>query len=283
MRFGHDHGVAYYKDGYISGLATGADMCAEHECGIKPLYQRFCGDFLPLDGRVLYYQTHGKHIETTVKQARTLTRNLDSLIEGETDGLYWFSSATSELALRALDRNHSKMSVSICEDRKNPKFFSCWGERDFLIWTWDEKMEKKLRQFFQHMTEGKAAFFTREAPMWESQKKHSAGIHFVDLTRLAYHDDKVFETLQKKQEAETVLYAAARHIEIYEEHSRKFGERWFGYLRPERFAEDGQTVLYFLNPGYDVPADFFGPYTEKQLVRWIRHGKNYQLTTKSPE
>lgn len=283
MRFGYDQNVAYYKDGYISGIATGADMCAEHEFGIKELYATFCSEFLPREGRVLYYQTHGKHIETTVKQSRTISRNLDKLIDGECEGMYWFSTAREEYALNTIKRNHSKMSVEISNDRKNPKFFACWNERDFVFWSWDEKMAKKLKVFFQNMKAGKVAFFTRDAPMWSSQKKHSAGIHLVDLTRIAYHDDKVFESLQAKQDAETVLYAASRHDEIYAEHSRKFGERWFGYLRPERFAVDGKTVLYFLNPGYNEPADYIGPYTEKQLLRWMEHGKSYRLTTKSPE
>ena len=287
MRFGFNQNVAYYKDGYLSGLASGADMVAEHECGIKPMYVKFCKDFIPREDRVLYYQLRGKHIETTVKASRTLNRNLDLIQEGETvssvSSVWFFTNAPIEQAKRAIEREDSQYRRQITIDKGCSQFFASWDEQHFVFWSWNEKLIKKLKVFYENTKAGKVTFFTREAPMWTSQKRPSAGIHLVDLTRISYHDDKVFKVLQEKQAAETVLYAASRHFEIYDEHRLRFGTKVFGYLRPERFAEDGKTVLYFLNPRSGEPADYYGPYTAKQLLRWIRHDKSYQLTTSSPE
>lgn len=289
--------IALGHDGMIAGVALGADCVAEHEWGIDDLRAKFCAGAFSTRDLEEQLDTTGEIPTFDAKERDHINRNLDRIVLVEEDGfvtITTLSERVNPIHHRVGKEYVHSASFHHQEEVRKAKgsIVSEWSGRNFRFCNalhGDEKMMKKLRRFYEQLQAGNCAFFSVRCGLWSGREgRIASGLTIVDRTRLSYAQDNYWRVLAGEIKDSLALRKKSRLDVILQRFRggelRKDGHIEAGYFWPmweDKKTKD--TVVYGVNPAYNTRADYYGPYTEEQLVRWFDHGMSYRLTQESPE
>lgn len=299
MRKGYDPIIALGRDGMIAGVALGADSVSEHEWGINDLRLGFCsGGFSERDLEELLDKS-GVIPTFSSKDRDHINQNLHRIQLVEEDGFVTITSRHNEYMSAIRHRFEREIARSAAfhhqDEVKKTKgqLATEWSGQNFRFCNalyGDEKLMKKLRKFHEQIQAGNCAFFSVHCGLWSARVggKLASGLVIVDRTRLSYAQENYWHVIDGEIRERLVLRSKSRLDVILSRFRqgelRKGGHCDVGYFWPT--WEDRKTktkVVYGFNPRYSAKANYLGPYTEGQLVRWFDHNMSYKLTTESPE
>jgi hypothetical protein len=300
MRKGDKAVILFNKRGDIFALSTGADACTEHEWGSKKMQEALSGasvgHVLPegfvasaaaslglsktelREDQLVATMRAGKKVEfAPLLERKTLRHNLDKLVflRGEEKG--------KPVAVFG----YAPRSSSITLDHRELPF---WREEDEVVGAWDEetfawkvrgqRLVDKLERFVEKVRAGDGVFagtFLKEV-----HKESLSGVMLALKSDLRPEHRTAIATAQATWEGDQLLKAMSRTDEMREvRHERqKVNSRAClpGHIWPFwKGNVVGGEVLYRLNPGSGVDAQYGGPYTFEQLKDWIVADKKVPL------
>lgn len=296
MRQGSNAKLVFDKHGQIFAIATGSDACAEHECGSKELQSVLCGTpevettpygriraamtgaAVPMtDEEVVDALRSGKAFAyPTLIDRKRIARNLDQLVfaVGEENG---HPVAVFGYGYQGAD--------TICTDHrqlisyKKAEVVGAWDQRSFAIKVYGDKLVKKLQKFANTVMEGDGVF--AGTFLTKHGKEELTGVVIALQSALRPEHRKEISDAQSKWEANMRLKAQSRADELARiswdkkahPHAASPGFIWPVW---KDGVVDGE-VRYALNPGYQVDAQYWGPYTFEQLHDWIIAAKKFPL------
>lgn len=299
MRRGYDAHLLFDKKGRLFGFATGADACAEHECGSKPMQQSLSQGALSFhrEEATLVEQLRRKlNGEKTLLERllpekpvvypqlierKRLDRNLDKLVfikdvvDGQPAAVFGYSPRNH---LREFGLTHGELRFY----NETIVVTGAWSEEAFAIAVRGQKLVDKLEEFAAAVKAGDGLFAGTFLERNEGQ--HLAGVILVRESMLRPEHKTAIAKAQTQFEEKLRLTARSRLPELEAmrktlAQSKPRGEHWPGHLWPvwRDGVVDGE-VLYALNPAYGVKAPYWGPYDFDQLAAWIAaEGKKPQL------
>jgi hypothetical protein len=298
MRKGYDPIIAIAKDGMIAGVALGSDAVSEHEWGIDDLKRAFCSKWESLDSMKEAVERTGEVPDFDLEEMYRINKNLDHIFGLVEEGFFTISTVNNEWISPIRHRLPKVAPGAILpefsrrEYEKSHKSIATeWDKRNFRFCNavyGDEKLIKKLKAFHQQLVNGKCAFFSVHGGVFNAREgKVASGLVIVDTTRLTYAQANHWRVMNAERRDLLELHKRSR-LDVILARFRdgdlsKNGHVDAGYFWPMwSDKKTKQEVVYGFNPGYRVNADYFGPYTEGQLVRWFDHNMSYRLKRESP-
>lgn len=298
MQRGYDPVIALGRDGMIAGVALGADCTSEHEWGIDDLRSKFCSGGFTTRDLENKLDASGEVPDFDLKTRDHINKNLEGIELVEEDGFVTITTYNREFARPIFhrvgkDKLHSADAHYQEEVNKAKGSLATeWSGQNFRFCNalyGDEKLMKKLRKFHEQIQAQNCAFFSVRCGLWSGREGSIAsGLTIVDRTRLSYAQHNYWRVMESELRERLVLRKHSR-LDVILQRFRDGELSKHGYIDAGFFWpmwEDKKTktkVVYGLNPGYQVKADYFGPYTEGQLTRWFDHDMKYKLTRESPE
>lgn len=277
MKKGSDSKLVFDKHGQIFAIATGADNCAEHECGSKPLMETFCAGDACSDEDIVATLREGKAVQYPALIARKhIARNLDKLIfstsleGGEQVAVFGYA----RLGEHVINADNRELSSWNKED-----VVGAWDDESFAIKVRGAKLVKKLHDFAVKVQAGGGVF--AGTFLANHGKERLAGVIIALQMSLRPEHRQAIAQAQSKWEGDMRLKARSRVSELQQlSRDNKSYPRAEnpGYIWPvwQDNVVDGE-VRYALNPGYGVKAQYWGPYTFEQLRDWIIADKKFEL------
>lgn len=283
MRAGFKPYLQFSQDGHLIAIGTGSDACAEHECGSKPMMEKLCQQ-VQEDNLVIRELRRRNEGRLTVREKlfgleemvypnllemKRITKFPKELrfvkIDGETPEAFLSLTnhdVTKDDELRFRTTLNGEQDVA-----------SAWDENTFAFRVRGEKNVRALEEFYADMLEKKVVF----SGMFI--KNHKLG--GVILGNSRHFDENIHESIlaaQKEHNSNLRLKARDDTKSLYHEMYEACGNnKHFGFLWVRWANPDESELVYCLNPGYGVKADYWGPYTREQLLDWARSGCSYQL------
>ena len=232
------------------GVNLGADYCAEHEWGIKRLYEAFGVKFK--DG------TYGlkKRKITRVPKSLVWVKLIDGR-QGFAYRSFWFRSAEVSLiddsdlkSYEVYDRENRKM-------KPNPVQLCCaWSEEDFACVSSDPTDIKYLREIFEQFKKKNIIFtFSNALPAFENP-----GLIIAIADRMPKETVDMLTKADKEAHEIEKFVVKSRIRELLKEK----GKGYFA-LSPKRW-EDG-SIKFWLNP-YDQHKVNYGYFTLEEVRQW---------------
>lgn len=277
MQKGSDSKLVFDKHGQIFAIATGADNCAEHECGSKPLMEALCAVNPSSDEDIVTQIRSGNKVQyPALIERKHIARNLDKLIfatsveGGEQVAVFGYA----RLGEHVIKTEHHELS-----SWRNEEVVGAWDEESFAIKVRGTKLVKKLHDFAVKVQGGNGVF--AGTFLANQGKERLSGVIIALQTTLRPEHKQAILHAQAKWESEMRLKARSRTGELQQlARDKKAYPRaeYPGYIWPvwKDNVVDGE-VRYALNPGYGVKAQYWGPYTFEQLRDWIIAEKKYEL------
>lgn len=288
MRRGYDPKILMDKKGRIFGFATGADACAEHECGSQEMQSTLCqgarmvgsreeANFLATLRRKLSgeksiierFLPEKELVYPQLIERKRIDSNLDKLqfvkeeLNGVSVAMFGLSKYEKEIRLDHRELNFFKEDVNVA---------GAWDSGSFAISVRGEKMVKKMEDFAEAIKAGDGIFAGTFLENHDGE--HLAGVIIVRDSMLRPEHRAAIGKAQVDFEEKLRLAARSRLPELEalrnEMQRRAKGTHWPGYLWAvwKDGVVDGE-VLYALNPSYGIDAPYWGPYDFDQLAKWI--------------
>ena len=287
MRQGNNARLIYDAANHLVAIATGADAAAEHECGSRPLQQALCTQFDD-EAALVARLAAGERIDYPQLSARKrITKRAPGLqfihipargADGQPHAVLGYSR--QNLAFSAEELRFRSPSVL----NEDPNVAGAWDEESFAIRVRGERHVTALRDFHDALQAGKCLF----AGTFLQATGRLSGVvigneeHFDDATRQAMtHAQALYESelrLKARDDSRVLLSELRQAAGVSPSGRLDIGHLWV------RWADERETeVVYGLNPGYRVKADYFGPYRREELLAWARAGFAYHLRPASRE
>jgi hypothetical protein len=228
----------------------GADYCAEHEWGIKKLYEAF--------GVKYEIGTYGlkKRKISKVPESLVWVKLLDGR-QGFAYRSYWFRSAEVSLiddgdlkSYEIFDRDTHKM-------KPNPvQLVAAWSDDDFACLSKDPTDIKYLREIFEQFAKKNIIFtFSNALPAFENP-----GLIIAIANRMPKEAVEMLTKADKENHEIEKFVVKSKIRELLKEK----GKGYFA-LHPKRW-EDG-SIKFWLNP-YDQHKVNYGWFTLEQVRQW---------------
>lgn len=300
MRKGYDAALVFDKKGEIFAIATGSDATAEHECGSRPLMNTFCENpegratsgwrgFLSRGGAASANGTESVLIEAlrnnkevsypSLFERKKLQYNLDKLIfvEGaEKDG-----TPSAVLGYAPHGPSHIRVDhPELWPGIRGESVTGAWDEESFAVRVSGQRQVEKLHRFFEKLQKGDGIF--AGTFLSDTSKVRLSGVIIALQSALRPEHKAAIQQAQLEWEASIRLKARSRVEELYalcRSQDERDKPSMPGYVWPvwKDGVVDGE-VLYALNPGYGVEADYWGPYEFEELARWVTSRHKFRLT-----
>jgi len=150
-----------------------------------------------------------------------------------------------------------------------------WDERSFAVRVRTPKYVKALTQFHKAIRAGKVVF---AGTFFRRPDVRLRGVILANTDYLNAEDRDAIERAQKEYESRLRLQARDESMLIYQEMRRRMPKRLdVGHIWAVWADKEESGVLYAYNPGYRLPAEYYGPYTKDELLQWAAAGASYLL------
>lgn len=292
MRKGDKAVILFNKRGEIFALSTGADACTEHECGSKRMQEALSGTtvghVLPegfvanaaatlgltktelREDHLITAMRAGKKVEfAPLLERKTLRNNLDKLVfirgeeKGQAVAVFGYAPRSSSVTLV-----HRELPFW----REEDEIVGAWDEESFAWKVRGKRLVDKLERFVEKVRGGDGVFagtFLKEV-----HNENLSGVMLALKSDMRPEHRTAIATAQATWEGDQLLKAMSRTDELREVcwERQKVNARAClpGYIWPFwKGNVVGSEVLYRLNPGSGVDAQYGGPYTFEQLKDWI--------------
>ncbi len=286
----------FYPSVYFSGdkliaFGTGSDACAEHECGARPLIESLCSDKeTEKERKALDRLRKGKkakypsviEMKRVVKTPETLRFVVLEPPGEEPEAILGVIPAHYEHYLR------SELDFSRFSSNKDPNVAGAWDERSFAIRVRGERYVNGLEGFYKAMRQKKVLFGGK---FFSRDTFSPSGVILTDSDGLDAEDRKRIVKAQSDYESALRLRVRddsgelSRQIhQVLREAGVLTGSKKFldvGYIWVRWKDPSEQEIVYCLNPGYEINAKYWGPYTREELLAWARAKLSYRLTPKA--
>lgn len=287
MRTGYNPKIIFNPKGKIIAIATGSDACAEHECGIKPLRSLLVKSY-SIDDVINSLKTFfdkKKNPFDCIKESRKI---IPSIFDGNTitntDSVHFYKDENSEEAFLCFGfegKPDKHPNLNYTSLGKSKDIASAWSSHAMAIKVKTKKLVVALEQFHHDLLEGHCAFSGSLDFNQEGRQVHLSGIVIGNKRLYKKETTKSIGRAQERYDYNVILKALSKEDDIRSKmHELSGGEMAPGFLWPEWSSNEKTGIKYGLNPGYNVKADYFGPYTEEQLFDWAKSKYSYQLTNK---
>lgn len=276
MRKGYEAKLVFSNSGNLVAISTGSDACAEHECGSHALQSHLSTAYDEQESLVKKLRAGEPVSYPKLKDLKRISKFPKGLQFIEVPGTdsqepeAFMGYAAHELTEYA----NRELSFSF-SSRGDKNVAGAWDSQTFAIRVRGKRYVKALKGFYQALLEGKCMF----GGTFFRKEDYLSGVVLVNAT---YVDDASWKALEQAQhEYESGLRLKARDDtrELYQEMIALSGSKgyYFGHVWVKWADAAEDSVDYCLNPGYNVKADYLGPYTRQQLLDWAKAGYSYQL------
>jgi hypothetical protein len=273
MRRAYEGKLVFSVSGNLVAIATGSDFCAEHEHGAKPLMTCLT-NHADSEGDIIAALKNGEHPDYPKQlETKRIVKFPDTLVFEVKEG----DVPEATLAFMAYSRRSIadyENELRFIEDvkRQDPNLACAWSDRDFGIRVRGKKYVRGLKAFYEALRAGNVVFAGK---FFQREGERLSGLVLADLTKLGEKDKAAAAEAQVKWESELRLKARseANDISCALNQVRNVGHIW-------PMWKDGteSEVVYGLNPGHAVDADYWGPYSKEQLLAWGKAKFSYRLT-----
>jgi hypothetical protein len=276
MRQGFDSMFVTNNRGEIIAIATGADFCAEHECGSKPLMDALTAS-RETDAEAEFCKAwrEGKQASyPDLISRKRIVRNLDRIqvveVAGAVPELYvGYEAFGRDITAYANEMRFLKVGADALSGVSG-----AWDEESFGFRVSGEKNVRLLRKFAEQLKAGHAVFAGTFFKGSDKQRLAGVIIALEPLFRPEHRAE--IKKAQLEYESNLRLKAMSRVNEL-NKLSNELGVRHPGHFWPV-WSDGGEAqVLYALNPGYGVKAPYYGPYTFDAVAEWMRSGYSHDL------
>lgn len=278
MRQGNHPAVLLDEAGHLIAFGTGSDACAEHECGMRPMLEALT-DSVEQDADIVAALRRGEKVVYPSLLEQRRIRHPERLqfterpAQGQRPAEAMLGYARVQLAecLNELDFPHPALSRG-----RDINLAGAWGEKAFAFRVRGDALVAALREFYQDLRNGHGVFaglFLKSPGM--------GGVIVANARRLSAGHRESIARAQTKHESQLRLRARDDVEQLRAEmraavpahkHARHLGYLWAVWAD----AQESELV-YALNPGCDVSAQYYGPYTRQQLLDWAASGYAYAL------
>jgi len=298
MRKGFDAAVVLDKNGEIFAISTGADATSEHETGSKPMQQALCQpsykrpepgllnklahavgiaeNVVLTDEQLIASLRKGEPVEyPALIDRKQISQNLDKLhfVVGEENGTPVAVFGYSPRGVDAFRIEHPEIRLYPREECTG-----AWDEREFAFKVSGQDMVDKLKRFAEKAQAGDALFAGTFLENFADRRL--AGVIIAVKSGLSQDHLEAVAAAQAEWEATLRLKARSRVDELNalcRKHESRPHAASPGYMWPVWTKGADSDVAYGLNPGYQVKADYWGPYTFEELEQWILAEIKYHL------
>jgi len=262
MRQGFSPVITFDKRGEIFSIATGSDACAEHEVGSARLQGALCQQTIP-DGSIIEDLKRGLDVvypNLLERKSIAFGEKLSFVIDGDEAAIGFCSNPTMLLTHREL-RFMTGESVA-----------GAWDDHHFALKVKGDKLVKKLTAFAVAVHAGDGVFAGSFL-----DNRFVGGVCIALKSKLRPEHKVLINKAQAKYEADLRLKAAS-NLDEFHEWCRQNHQDSIGYLWPvwRGNVVDGE-VVYALNPGYGIDAQYWGPYTLESIKEWLLGGRKGSL------
>lgn len=277
MRRGSHADTVFSRKGNLVAISTGSDACAEHEGGINGLFMLLCNK-APSEDHVVQQLRLGTAdiVYPNSVEARRIIRpeNLKLVVTEDKTGAILCSTTAS-----SFDCQHELHFSTYFYSGKygDEDSVGAWDNDSFAFRVRGVKKVKALQDFYQdalhkHVVFG-GTFFRRDSFC-------AAGVILVNTKYLTKQDKQNQISAQLQYESGLRLRAKNDVPELRQEmrtlaNMTNYKEPGYIWVKWKDATE--QVMLYCLNPSYNVPADYLGPYTRQQLLDWAKSKFSYHL------
>lgn len=296
MRKGDHAKLLFAQNGEMLGFATGSDACTEHECGSKRLLAALCAQD----------SYESLVIETLRRGAPVLSRCATPMDDPEA-ALYPDLLTSKRIVktpkdLRFKERNGEtpEAILSCCYDKSpfdhpelqysryvadydDPNVVGAWCESEFALRVRGADYVAALRHFHQAMLEGRTLFAGTFLQHSGGENGRMSGVIIANEDHLNDDHRAAIKVAQLGYERGLRLKARDDSSALLREMGSLAGGRNPGYLWAQWQDDQESAVVYGLNPGFGVKADYLGPYRREQLLAWAKSGYAYQLSRKESQ
>ena len=276
----------YFEGETLVAFGTGSDACAEHECGVQPLIDSLCESPSFKEEQKLFERLKkGKKVKypsildtkRIVKFPQTLCFET-SCVAGEPEAILAVGVDRIDPYLRSeLDfRNGSSVN--------DANLAGAWDERSFAFRVRGERYVKGLTGFYTALKAKKVLF---GGTFFKRDQCRLSGIVLVNSAHFSSEDMQRIEKAQRESESKLRLRvrddSGALTREVNKAYVGEDSSRFVdvGYIWARWKDESESEIVYCLNPGYQVNAEYWGPYTREELLAWARAKGTYRLTPKA--
>jgi hypothetical protein len=282
MRRG-SHPALLWNDGRLVAFGTGSDACAEHECGSKPMLQALT-DGISQDEVLVDALRRAKTVvyPSLLEQRRITNHGLLQFIEtpaaadAPCEAFFGFCRHPLTEYRDELSFPHPAFSRGM-----NVNLAGAWDEQSFAIRVRGEQLVTALRHFYEGTRKGHGVFaglFLKEPRLTGviiADERYLTDEHRTGLSRAqAEHESKL--RLRARDDSDALLREMEKAFPKDAKQSPHPGYLWVVWA-----DKTESEILYALNPGYGIPAGYYGPYTRQQLLDWAASGYSYHLTRDS--
>ncbi len=277
MRHGYESRLLTNEHGQLVAFATGADFTAEHEQGSRPLQDALTLE-VSLEALVLQDLRAGRTPRyPSLEERKRIVRNVEAVQFIEVPGTGTEPpQALLGYAREALHVYKNELPFPTFSRKGEERDVTgAWDTRSFAIRVRGDDKVAALREFHEALKAGKVAFAGTFMP-------DSPRLRGVVLARLDLLSDSTRESMapaQREYESKMRLKARDDSTELTREMLKVCGRpsAHFGFLWAAWKDAEESEVVYRLNPGYGIKAQYGGPYTRQQLLDWAAAGFEHEL------
>ncbi|VTU42700.1 MULTISPECIES: hypothetical protein [unclassified Variovorax] len=274
MRKGNKPRLVVNSSGALVAVATGSDATTEHQGGMDALSAALTegpgvsrlalAQRLRKDGRL-----HCPDLMATKRIVRDLANVVyeERLVQGEPAAalVYIAGKRAAAFGNSFID---AELRLNVVGDSTG--LGGAWDERSFGIKVKGQERVKQLRAFAQAVKAGRAIF---AGTFLEGEGL--LGLSGVIIAIEDLLEPRHREAMAKAQaafESDVRLHANGRADELLAK-ARTLQHRSILHIWPiwKDGVVDGE-VIYAMNPGFNVDADYWGPYSFDQLNQWLEAG-----------
>jgi hypothetical protein len=265
-----------FENGKLLAVATGSDACTEHECGSKPLQAALCTQ-VETDQAIISALRQGKTVRypdlaesKRIIKAPANLRATEIHLGAEPEFIFGLSEIPLENHKEDLNffRGSSRSTI-------DPNVAGAWDEGSFALRVRGREYVEAAKEFYSELRRGNVAF---GGLFFQRPGRVLAGVILVNLRHLTAEDKISIGMAQQKYESSLRLKARDESRAIGQEMTKLMGTTsHFGFLWPLWKDPEESEVVYGLNPGYGVKANYYGPYTREKLIDWAKAKGSYQL------
>ncbi|MBC8741849.1 hypothetical protein F6X40_35465 [Paraburkholderia sp. UCT31] len=269
MHRGCESKLVFSNSGLV-GFATGSDHCTEHECGSEVLLSSLTAKSESEADAIDVLRRGQEPVYPDLLESKRIVKFPQQLqfviAEGDVP------EAILGFAPQSLSECTNELRFIEGSKYQDPHVAGAWDSGSFAIRVRGVGYVQALTAFHEALRAGNVVF----AATFLKRNERLGGVIMADLTKLSEDDKAAVKQAQKQFDSQLRLKARSRVVELNQEIVRYIG-RGVGHLWPIWSDEAETDVVYGLNPGYGVDAEYYGPYTREQLLAWAKANCSYRL------
>lgn len=274
MRKGYGAKLVFNATGDLVAVATGSDACAEHECGSIPLQHALCTQPHAAEAIVEALRRGQDVTYPRLLEAKRITKHPPGIQFLEIPGPS--PQAMFGFASEPLSRYIDELSFpgTIFAFDADSDVVGAWDESSFAIRVRTERYVTALKEFYTAMRAGKVLF---AGLFFKRARVRLAGVILANSEHLTPEDLASLESAQRDYESMLRLKAHDESQLIIKEMRRHISALSIGHVWPVWADKQESQVLYRFNPGYQMRAQYGGPYSKEELLAWAMSGGSFDL------